>query len=237
MRAIPEGAENDYRQNGYVVLRNLLAPGELAVLRDCCDNLLDEPPDDDNGGRSHDIGRGQDRRFLRHRHQDRPELGAFVLGQEMKRLAATFIGGTPHLFNEQFVVKGPKTGASFAWHQDSAYVGFDHKPYLTLWMALDDATVENGAVFVLRRNLNQDQSIVEHRWDEEGKELVGYDGEDPGEPVLVPAGSVVAFSSVTLHRSSANITDRPRRGFIAQYSNEPILDPKTMKPKTFAKPL
>lgn len=42
---------------------------------------------------------------------------------------------------------------------------------------------------------------------------------------------------VTLHRSLANITDRPRRGFLAQYSCEPILDPKTDKPKTFAKPL
>ncbi|MEM8947912.1 MAG: phytanoyl-CoA dioxygenase family protein [Pseudomonadota bacterium] len=237
MKAVPDDARDDYWQNGYVVLCNLLADDELAMLRDCCNSLLAEPPDDDNGGRSHNIGRGQDRRFLRHRHQDLPELSTFVLGQGMKRLAATFIGETPHLFNEQFVVKGPKTGASFAWHQDSAYVGFDHKPYLTLWMALDDTTVENGAVFVLQRDLNRDQSIIEHRWDEEGKELIGYDGEDPGEPALVPAGSVVAFSSVTLHRSSANITDLSRRGFIAQYSNEPILDPTTKKPKTFAKPL
>ena len=237
MKAIPDGAEDDYRQNGYVVLRNLLADDELALLRKACDRLLEEPPDDDKGGRAHNIGRGHDRRFLRHRHEDLPELGAFVLGADMKRLAATFIGETPHLFNEQFVVKGPKTGASFAWHQDSAYVGFEHKPYVTLWIALDDTSVENGAVFVLQRNLNQDESITEHRWDDEGKELFGYDGVDPGEPALVPAGSVVAFSSVTLHRSSANVTDRPRRGFIAQYSNEPILDPKTMKPKTFAKPL
>ena len=237
MRAIPDGARTDYVQNGYVVLQHLLADDELAVLRDACNTLLEEPPDDDKGGRAHNIGRGHDRRFLRHRHEDLPELGGFVLGQDMKRLAATFIGETPHLFNEQFVVKGPRTGASFAWHQDSAYVGFDHKPYLTLWMALDDTTVANGAVFILRRDLSQDQSIAEHRWDEAGKELVGYDGEDPGIPALVPAGSVVAFSSVTLHRSSANITDRSRRGFIAQYSGEPILDPKTMTPKTFAKPL
>lgn len=237
MQTIPDGARDDYRQNGHVVLRHLLADDELSMLRRCCDLLLEEPPNDDNSGRSHDIGRGQDRRFLRHRHEDLPELGAFVLGSPMKRLAAIFIGDRPHLFNEQFVVKGPKTGASFAWHQDSAYVGFAHQPYVTLWMALDDTTVDNGAVFVLPRDLNRDQSIVAHHWDEAGKELVGYDGKDPGEPALVPAGSVVAFSSVTLHRSSANITDRPRRGYIAQYSGEPLLDPKTSKPKTFAKPL
>ena len=114
------------------------------------------------------------------------------------------------------MVKGPKTGASFAWHQDSAYVGFAHEPYVTLWMALDETTVDNGAVFILPRDLSRDQPIIEHRWDDDGKELVGYDGDDAGVPALVSAGSVVAFSSVTLHRSSANVTDLPRRGFIAQ---------------------
>ena len=237
MKSIPASTRDTYLSTGYVVLRDLLADNELADLQEVCDSLLMEPPDDDNGGKSHDIGRGHDRRFLRHRHEDQPALRDFVLGAQMKRLASTFVGGHPHLFNEQFVVKGPKTGASFAWHQDSAYVGFAHEPYVTLWMALDDTTVENGAVFILPRDLNEDRSIVAHLWDTEGKELVGYSGDHPGEPALVPAGSVVAFSSVTLHRSSANVTDRPRRGFIAQYSSEPILDPKTGKPKTFAKPL
>ncbi len=237
MKSIPNGADADYQTNGFVILPDQLDEEELAALREACDILLAEPPDDDNAGRSHDIGRGHDRRFLRHRHEDLPKLSAFVLGSATKRLASTFIGNTPHLFNEQFVVKGPRTGASFAWHQDSAYVGFDHKPYVTLWIALDDTTVENGAVFVLPRNLRQDQSITEHRWDQEGKELIGYAGNDPGIAAIVSAGSVVAFSSVTLHRSSPNTTDQPRRGFVAQYSNEPILDPRTGKPKTFAKPL
>ena len=237
MKSIPSHAAHDYRHNGCVILRNQLGHDELGVLQDACDHLLLEPPDDDNSGKSHNIGRGQDRRFLRHRHEDLPALRDFILGEDMKRLASTFTGGQPYLFNEQFVVKGPKTGASFAWHQDSAYVGFDHEPYLTLWIALDDATVDNGAVFILPRDLNHDRSIADHRWDADGKELIGYDGGDPGEPALVPAGSIVAFSSVTLHRSSANVTERPRRGFIAQYSSEPIIDPKTGKPKTFAKPL
>ncbi len=237
MKTIPESAGGDYRANGYVVLRAFLEPGELTVLRDACDTLLNEPPDDDGRGRFHDIGRGHDRRFLRHRHEDLPALSAFILGADMKRLTATFVGETPYLFNEQFVVKGPKTGASFAWHQDSGYVGFDHAPYVTIWIALDDTTIENGAVFVLPRNLDEDQSITPHVWDDAGKELVGYEGDDPGVPAVVPAGSVVAFSSVTLHRSSANTTDRPRRGYVAQYSGAPLIDPKTGAPKTFAKRL
>ena len=115
-------------------------------------------------------------------------------------------------------------------------VGFDHRPYLTVWMALDDATEANGCVHVLPRDLDADQSLVAHRRAEDGKEKIGYDGPDPGVPVVVPAGAVVAFSSTTLHRSGGNTTDRRRRAYLAQYSDGPILDPATGAPKHFAKP-
>ena len=230
-------AAETYRHQGYVILPGALEDADVNTLRESCDTLLAEPPENDIKGMSHNIGRGADRRFLRRRHEDFPALEALIMGPEMKALVANFIGPTPHLFNEQFVVKGPRTGASFAWHQDSAYVGFDHRPYLTVWMALDDTTTENGAVYVLPKNLNDDETITEHEWDEAGKELVGYHGEDPGQAATVAAGSLVLFSSVTLHRSSPNITDKPRRGYIAQYTCEPLLDPETGEPKTLAKPL
>ena len=51
------------------------------------------------------------------------------------------------------------------------------------------------------------------------------------------AGTVVAFSSLTLHRSGANTTPNPRRAFVCQYSVEPIKDPETGELKRFAKPV
>jgi len=139
-----------------------------------------------------------------------------------------------YLFNEQFVVKSARTGASFAWHQDSAYVGFEHEPYVTLWIALDDTDVKNGCVYVLPRDLDRERQIEPHRWDPVGKEKVGYEGPDAGIAVEVSAGSVLVFSSLTLHRSGANTTDHARRAYICQYSSVPILDPATGAPKHFA---
>jgi len=234
MRLSDQSAVDRYQHNGYAIFPNLLEDHELAMLRSVCDELLAEPPDDDMGGRAHDIGRGHDRRFLRHRHPDFPALSAFLLGAEMKRFVRPFVGETPHLFNEQFVVKGPKTGAAFAWHQDGGYVGFDHKTYLTVWIAIDDTTAENGPVHVLPKDLTKDSTLVPHHWDKDGKEMIGYDGPDEGVAAIVPAGSVVVFSSAILHRSSPNTTDKARRAFIAQYSPEPIIDPATGRPKRFA---
>ncbi len=226
----------DFRRQGYAVFTNSIGESELAMLRNVCDRLLDEPPQD--GGKGlHDIGRGEARRFLRHRHADFPELDAFVTSRTIDRIARPCLGSDSMLFNEQFVVKGAGKGASFAWHQDSAYVGHHHAPYLTMWIALDDATEENGCVYILPRDLDRDRSVEPHQWQEDTKELNGYFGDDPGRPMTCKAGTVVAFSSHTFHRSGPNTTDRPRRAYIAQYSVEPIRDPGTGKLKRFARPV
>ena len=237
MRTPDPATVAQYLSQGYAIFPRLLDDEELSTLSTVCDQLLAEPPDDDAGGKGHDIGRGQDRRFLAHRHKDHVALADFVLGASMRDFVGGFIGPTPHLFNEQFVVKGPRTGSAFGWHQDSGYVGFDHRPYLSVWISIDDTTADNGPVFVLPRDLTKDTSIVPHHWSETAKEMVGYEGPEEGVSAVVPAGSVVVFSSVTLHRSSTTTTDKPRRAYLAQYSGEPLVDPATGKPKTFATPL
>jgi ectoine hydroxylase-related dioxygenase (phytanoyl-CoA dioxygenase family) len=225
-----------FRRTGYCIVEDALGAHERAALAAACDALLAEKSDD-GGGKFHDIGRGNARRFLRQRHADFPAVTAFVFGATMRALATVLLGGPAYLFNEQFVVKAARTGASFAWHQDGAYVGFAHKPYVTAWIALDDATEANGCVHVLPCDLDRAQDIVPHRWDADGKERVGYDGPDRGVPAAMRAGSLVVFSSTTLHRSGANTTGRPRRAYLCQYSPEPIIDPATGAPKHFATPL
>lgn len=223
-----------FRNQGFVLFENALDETELATLQSVCDALLDEPVDD-GGGKTHRIGLGEKRRFLRHRHEDFPDLAAFVLGDTIARISAACGLDDPMLFNEQFVVKGAAKGASFAWHQDGAYVGFDHKPYLTIWIALDDATIDNGCVFILPRNLDSHPDLDVHEWLDESNELNGYFGNETGVPVTCKAGTIVAFSSLTLHRSGENVTDKPRRAYVTQYSSGPINDPATGQPKRFAK--
>ena len=155
----------------------------------------------------------------------------------MGQIARECLGAEPLLFNEQFVVKGAGKGASFAWHQDSAYVGFDHPPYVTVWIALDDTTEANGCVYLLPRDMDAEPGIDPHEWQDETNELNGYFGDDPGTSMECEAGAVVAFSSITLHRSGPNTTDRPRRAYLAQYSAEPIRDPETGDLKRFATPV
>ena len=226
-----------FRKHGYLTFEQALTDDELALLRSTCQTLLDEPLDDGGHSGRHKIGLGQARRFLAHRHADFPEVEALLLSRKLGGIIESCLGTPGMLFNEQFVVKGAGKGASFAWHQDGAYVGFDHAPYLTVWIALDDATEDNGCVYLLERDLDAKPDLDPHEWQADSNELNGYDGAETGIPMVCQAGTVVAFSSLTLHCSGANTTDRPRRAYVCQYSLEPIRDPKTGELKRFAKPV
>ncbi len=225
-----------FRRTGFAVFPDALDPQDLQTLRAACQTLLDEPAEDGGDGK-HKIGLGTARRFLAHRHEDFPDVEAFLLGDTIARITQTCLGTPVQLFNEQFVVKGSGTGASFAWHQDGAYVGYDHPAYITIWIALDDTTEENGCVYLIPRDLDENPGIDPHEWQDDTNELNGYFGTETGQPMRAKAGTIVAFSSLTLHRSGPNTTDKPRRAYVCQYSVEPILDPKTGKPKRFAKPV
>ena len=60
--------------------------------------------------------------------------------------------------------------------------------------------------------------------------LAGYFGEAPGVPAIVPAGSVVVFSSLSFHRSGPNTTDQMRRAYVTQYSPEILRRPGETEP-------
>ncbi len=225
-----------FQKNGYAVFPDALSRSEVDLLRDACQTLLQEPVHD-GGGQQHKIGLGAARRFLAHRHAEFPDVEALILGPKIDTILRACLGKDGYLFNEQFVVKGAGKGASFAWHQDGAYVGFDHKPYLTIWIALDDATEANGCVYLLPRDIAANPDIDPHEWLDDTNELNGYSGTDTGISMECIAGTIVAFSSLTLHRSGANKTDQNRRAYVCQYSVEPIRDPETGDLKRFAKPV
>ena len=229
---------DSFRQRGFCVIEGAMSPEQLSAAREAADALVEAaskdrpyPPSFLREGESHTaISKAGNRLFFANRCEHCPRLARFIKGDLMGGIAGDLLGPEVFLFNEQVVVKAPQHGDSFAWHQDSGYIRFAHKPYLTLWCALDDATRDNGTVYILPRDIRQDPSVAPHEWDVAGANLVGYHGSEPGEVVEVPAGSVVAFSSVTMHRTGANRTDRPRRALVCQYSAEPLLRHDTGRP-------
>jgi ectoine hydroxylase-related dioxygenase (phytanoyl-CoA dioxygenase family) len=132
------------------------------------------------------------------------------------RLAAAcsdLIGPDVRLYWEQAVYKQPHSAAPVLWHQDNGYTYVEPQAYLTCWIALTDATTDNGCVSVVP-GVHRDGTL-EHRSTPIGEECWG----DWGLAVDVPvrAGDVVVFSSLTPHATRENRTDDVRKAYIVQY--------------------
>ena len=214
-----------FQEEGFFVLEGAVPEDDLEALRGECQRLIDERDRemDQLGVDTIDLDHRGSRYFV-HAYGKSQEVEGFLRSDLMREVATAALGDTVYLFNEQYVVKAAERGMKFGWHQDSGFIPYAHRPYLTCWIPLDDVDEANGTVYLLPFSRAGTRDVVEHVRDEDTNDLVGYFGEDPGDPVTVPAGSIACFSSTLFHRSGANTTDRMRRVYLAQYSAEPILN-------------
>ena len=147
--------------------------------------------------------------------QNPPQLVAFSGHEVFLGLCADLLGPDVNLYWDQAVYKKPDKPRRFPWHQDNAYTFVEPQHYLTCWVALTDATIENGCPQVAPR-LHREGTLV-HDW----VEPLGWQAfEEPPriEAAPVGAGGVVAFSSLTPHMTGPNRTHAVRKAYILQYA-------------------
>ena len=129
-------------------------------------------------------------------------------------LVRDIIGPDVRLYWEQAVYKEPEKPRSFPWHQDNGYTFIEPQQYLTCWVALTDATVENGCPWVIP-GLHR-LGTLEHWMTDYGWECL----DQPAGAVAVPAraGDIVVFSSLTPHLTGPNTSGAVRKAYIVQFA-------------------
>ena len=165
---ITEAQKQQYQEEGYFILESALDDGQLEYIRGECDRLRVEMEAEmaREAEKSRGITHKGSRYFISNRHRDNPSLRPYIFSDIMAEICRSTLGETAYLFHEQFVVKGPEVGMKFGWHQDSGYVGFDHRPYMSCWAALDDVSDENGTVYILpfSRERARDAARITASW-------------------------------------------------------------------------
>lgn len=217
-----------FNEQGYAVFDRVLDGPLLDLLRAQCDSFVAREDARMNAAGTDHLGlshRGK-RYFANECQRERPALRAMLFSPLMADICRATLGDDAYFFMDQYVVKGPEQGMAFSWHQDSGYVAgnggpVDHPPYLTCWCTLDDATIENGTVRVIPGSHRGD--LIAHARLEATADL-GVEKSDSSVALAVAAGSIVAFSSLLLHATGANVSDRPRRVYLAQYTPRPLLN-------------
>ena len=150
------------------------------------------------------------------------KLRELISARVFAELAHDLLGTAVRLYWDQAVYKKSERPRTFGWHQDNGYGFIEPQGYLTFWIALTDATRENGCIEVLP-GLHQ-RGTLAHAADGEGIFLDLADPLPPGlpQPVAVPlrAGSLIAMSSLLPHRTGPNNTPHVRKAYIVQCCEE-----------------
>jgi ectoine hydroxylase-related dioxygenase (phytanoyl-CoA dioxygenase family) len=220
--------KRQFKEEGYFLLERAVPQAHLELLRDEAqyaiervERAMDEQNTDALGPNYRNR-----RYFSANVFKDRPVLRQFLFSELMADICRATIGPEAFLFYEQYVIKCADKGMKFSWHQDSGYVGFDHTPYLTCWIPLDDVNEENGTVYLLPFSQTGIRTMVKHVRDpNNNNDMVGYFGSHRGIPIIAPAGSIACFSSLLFHCSGSNLTSKMRRVYLAQYSPDMIRNP------------
>jgi ectoine hydroxylase-related dioxygenase (phytanoyl-CoA dioxygenase family) len=138
----------------------------------------------------------------------------FCTGPVFQDLCHDLVGPDARLYWDQCVYKKPELPKTFPWHQDNGYTYLEPQQYLTCWVALTDATPDNGCPWVVP-GLHR-LGTLEHWMTDAGWQCLPDD--QVGLPVPVRAGSIAIFSSLTPHRTGPNRSDAVRKAYIVQFA-------------------
>ena len=228
-----------FRQDGYLVLPDMLAPDACARIRTLVQAHLRDAvapleyeaevgypgaPD------SLDAPGGGTVRRLKDAYQRDTSLRAWA---EDGRIVASMA----QLMEEPVVLtlahhncvmtKHPRYGTATGWHRDIRYWRFARNELVTVWLALGDERVENGALRVIPGS---------HRFDIKPEQLDALDFLRPDAPenaalfaqgiaVELQAGDVLLFHSGLFHAAGPNRQDEVKMSVAFAYrgaSNLPL---------------
>ncbi|MGZ0167341.1 MAG: phytanoyl-CoA dioxygenase family protein [Planctomycetales bacterium] len=205
-----------YNRDGYVKDLTVFSQTEADELRGYFDRLLERAIA--AGGDSYSISSAHLTYGRVYDLLSEPRIVAFVkdiLGEDV-------IGWGSHFF-----CKMPHDGKSVAWHQDASYWPLTPSKAVTVWLAIDDADVENACMKFVAGSQHVGHLTFRPSADDEGNVLnqTIEDAEQYGEVVYdeLAAGQVSLHADLLLHGSEANESDRRRCGLTLRYCTPDVV--------------
>lgn len=205
-----------YREEGLVVPDYRLPDAQLAALRTMVDRLVADHPDvapEALSGPHNPWGQSS---VLRGTF----DFLAFCQSPELLDMVEQLIGPDVVLWGSQMFCKPPGVGKIVPWHQDGKYWPLRPLATLTLRVAIDGSTPENGCMRFIpgshRRSELLEHDVVRRADYALGQELPGVDEAAARDVVLEP-GQISLHDVYTVHGSAANRSARRRADYAIRY--------------------
>jgi hypothetical protein len=226
----------EYEREGFLRLGKLLSEDDLSVLQTRIDDIMLGTAAidlnrllmqlDSATGKYEDAGvqsRGHKGATLAYRKiqdlEHDPLFYAYMERPIFRHICERVYGAETPIacFRAMFMNKPARQGTLLPWHQDR-WTDLDRDPLITLWTALDPATVANGCVQVVPGSHRWGLINPEHNSGFLSEEQVAERINAADIVYLeLEAGEVALLHNWLLHRSDTNTTDIPRRAFSVCY--------------------
>ena len=150
-------------------------------------------------------------------HDLDPVFDRFSRNNKLAQLASDLSITNPLLLQSMYIFKQPQIGGEVACHQDSTFIYTEPTNILGLWFALEDATLQNGCLWVLPGGHKRG---LKSRWVRSGNggmEFSTFSTEPWPEDELVPLevekGTLILLHGLLPHRSLENRSNKSRPAY------------------------
>jgi ectoine hydroxylase-related dioxygenase (phytanoyl-CoA dioxygenase family) len=203
------GIRETFDREGYVVVRDVLDPELIGEAGRHVDWLLARNPGVRPEHHGHTLV-AQDPFWLR-----------LVSDARLLDIAEVFIGPDIALFASHYISKPAGDGMPVLWHQDGSYWPLEPMEVVTLWLAVDDSTPENGCMRVIPRTQHLDLQQMREKRDTANVLDSGMDeslvDESKAVDLVLKAGDVSVHHPNLIHGSNPNCSTRRRCGLTIRY--------------------
>ncbi len=156
-------------------------------------------------------------------HDLDPVFDAFSHGPALAELAADIGLRQAQIVQSMFIFKPPGIGGEVDWHQDATYLITEPMTVTGFWFALEDATLDNGCLWVqpgghrgpLRERFVRAPGAAANRRSVRVDRLdhTPWPGTADAVPLEVSAGTLVCFHALLPHYSAPNRSAQSRHAY------------------------
>jgi ectoine hydroxylase-related dioxygenase (phytanoyl-CoA dioxygenase family) len=205
-----------YNRDGYVKNLTVFSPSEADEIRAYFDELLERA-----------IAAGGDSYSISSAHLTYGRVHDLLREPRIVALVRDILGEDVIGWGSHFFCKMPHDGKSVAWHQDASYWPLTPSKAVTVWLAIDEANVENACMKFVAGSQRVGHLTYRPSADDEGNVLnqTIEDAEQYGDVVFdeLAAGQASLHSDLLLHGSEANDSDRRRCGLTLRYCTPDVI--------------
>jgi ectoine hydroxylase-related dioxygenase (phytanoyl-CoA dioxygenase family) len=132
------------------------------------------------------------------------------------------IGEDVALWNCSFFAKPARVGTRTPWHQDGEYWPIRPLATCTAWIAIDEATPENGCLRVIPGS-HRSQQLARHQQNDAPGLALNLEleadqfDESQARDIVLEPGQISYHDVFLYHGSEPNRSERPRRGMTLRY--------------------